>query len=75
VIAGYSLGRFFIELIRTDEANRILGLRVNTWVSALIIVLGIVVYTRSGRAPASDDDATLSVEGPVTETTPSRDAE
>ncbi|MEI2825695.1 MAG: prolipoprotein diacylglyceryl transferase family protein [Dermatophilaceae bacterium] len=33
-IAGYPLGRFFIELMRTDEANRILGLRVNTWVSA-----------------------------------------
>lgn len=39
VVVGYPLGRFFIELIRTDDANRILGLRVNTWVSLLVLAL------------------------------------
>jgi prolipoprotein diacylglyceryl transferase len=52
VIGGYSLGRFFIELIRTDEANRILGLRVNTWMSAFIIAVSLVMYMRCGRRNA-----------------------
>ena len=52
VIGGYSLGRFFIELIRTDEANRILGLRVNTWMSAVVIAVSLVMYVRCGRRNA-----------------------
>ncbi len=75
VIAGYSLGRFFIELMRTDEANRILGLRVNTWVSALILVLGIVVYQRAGRSPAPDGGEDRTASGPLTETSSSRNTE
>ena len=53
VVIGYPLGRFFIELMRTDEANRILGQRVNTWVSLLVLVAGLIVYRRAGRAPAT----------------------
>lgn len=34
-MASYSLGRLFIEAIRIDEANKILGLRLNIWVSAI----------------------------------------
>ena len=45
VIGGYSLGRFFIELMRTDDANRILGLRVNTWMSAFIILVSVVTVS------------------------------
>lgn len=48
VVVGYPLGRFVIELMRTDDANRILGLRVNTWVSALVILLGLWLYRRAG---------------------------
>lgn len=52
VIGGYSLGRFFIELMRTDDANRILGLRVNTWMSAFIILVSVVMFLRCGRRDA-----------------------
>ena len=38
------LGRFFIELMRTDDANRILGLRVNTWMSAFIILVLSLIH-------------------------------
>ncbi len=55
VVVGYPLGRFVIELIRTDDANRILGLRVNTWVSGLVIVLGWWLYRRCGQAPAATE--------------------
>ncbi len=57
-IALYSFGRFWIELIRVDPANHILGLRVNTWVSGLACVAGLVWFwlsqrrQRPGRAAA-----------------------
>ncbi|PID97043.1 MAG: prolipoprotein diacylglyceryl transferase [Actinomycetales bacterium] len=49
VPAGYALGRLPIELIRTDEANHILGMRVNVWVSIFVFLLGIWLYRRAGR--------------------------
>ena len=48
-IALYSFGRFWIELIRVDPANHILGLRVNTWVSGLACVAGLVWFWLSQR--------------------------
>jgi prolipoprotein diacylglyceryl transferase len=48
-IALYSFGRFWIELVRVDAANHILGLRVNTWVSALVCIAGVVWFFLSQR--------------------------
>jgi prolipoprotein diacylglyceryl transferase len=48
-IALYSFGRFWIELVRVDPANHILGLRVNTWVSGLVCAAGLVWFWRSQR--------------------------
>jgi prolipoprotein diacylglyceryl transferase len=48
-IALYSFGRFWIELIRVDPANHILGLRVNTWVSGLVCIAGLVWFWLSQR--------------------------
>lgn len=42
-VAGYTAGRFWIEFMRTDEANHILGLRVNVWTSMLVFA-GAMVY-------------------------------
>ncbi|SDZ09627.1 prolipoprotein diacylglyceryl transferase [Amycolatopsis xylanica] len=42
-VAGYTAGRFWIENMRSDAANHILGLRVNVWVS-LLVFAGAVVY-------------------------------
>lgn len=44
--ASYSFGRLFIEAIRIDEANRILGLRLNIWVSAVIFVGASTLFLR-----------------------------
>jgi prolipoprotein diacylglyceryl transferase len=38
-VAGYTLARFFIERVRIDTANKILGLRVNEWVSGIIFLI------------------------------------
>ena len=45
----------------TDAANRILGLRVNVWVSVLVLALGAALYVHFGRrAPADDDPPELA---------------
>jgi len=48
-VAGYPLGRVFIELMRTDDANLILGQRVNVWVSVLVFLLGVLLFFWFGR--------------------------
>jgi len=48
-IALYSFGRFWIELVRVDPANHILGQRVNTWVSGLVCLAGLVWFWLSQR--------------------------
>jgi prolipoprotein diacylglyceryl transferase len=37
-ILGYTLGRVWIESLRIDEANLILGLRLNIWVSLIVLL-------------------------------------
>lgn len=70
-LMGYTAGRLWIELMRSDPANLILGQRVNTWVSILIFLLGVYVFWRASRhrnwapakAPARErvvDNATRS---------------
>jgi prolipoprotein diacylglyceryl transferase len=38
-VGGYALGRLWVESLRIDHANRILGLRVNIWVSVVTIAV------------------------------------
>jgi len=53
-VAGYCAGRFWIELMRSDHATHILGIRVNSFTSALVFV-GAVAYfvlaTKGREAP------------------------
>jgi prolipoprotein diacylglyceryl transferase len=49
-VAGYTLGRFFIELMRTDPATHVFGLRINVLVAA-IVFLGAVTYLVVVRKP------------------------
>ncbi len=42
-VAGYTAGRFWIELMRTDPATEVFGLRINVITSA-VVFLGAVVY-------------------------------
>ncbi|GIJ31833.1 prolipoprotein diacylglyceryl transferase [Micromonospora sediminimaris] len=49
-VMGYTAGRFWIEMMRTDEANTILGVRVNVWTAALVF-LGALIYFLRVRGP------------------------
>lgn len=55
-VASYTLGRFFIELMRTDEATLILGLRVNTWVSAILFIVAIIMFLRTSRGRETPEE-------------------
>ncbi|WP_104112127.1 prolipoprotein diacylglyceryl transferase [Arthrobacter sp. N199823] len=49
----YTSGRFVFELLRSDYANTILGLRVNTWVSGLLLLAGVVAFLTLRRKKRS----------------------
>ena len=54
-VAGYTAGRFWIELMRTDEATLIFGTRVNVFVSVLVF-LGAVAYFVIARSRGERED-------------------
>ena len=43
-VAGYGVGRFWVEGLRIDPANEIAGLRLNQWM-AILAIIGGVAYT------------------------------
>jgi prolipoprotein diacylglyceryl transferase len=45
----YTAGRGVIEMLRTDEANHILGLRLNVWTSVLVFLGALYGFWRAGR--------------------------
>ncbi|HEY8300522.1 MAG TPA: prolipoprotein diacylglyceryl transferase family protein, partial [Jatrophihabitans sp.] len=47
-VMGYTLGRVWIEALRTDHANHILGLRLNIWTSIIVFLLALVWFLRHG---------------------------
>src|SRR5581483_4421680 len=51
-VAWYCFGRFFEELLRIDPAHHIAGLRLNAWVSLIVLVAAVVYFVlhqRGGR--------------------------
>ncbi|MER6177829.1 prolipoprotein diacylglyceryl transferase [Streptosporangium sp. NPDC001681] len=42
-VAGYTVGRFWIEGLRVDSAHHILGLRLNQWTS-IVLFIGAMAY-------------------------------
>ncbi|RZK95488.1 MAG: prolipoprotein diacylglyceryl transferase [Rhodococcus sp. (in: high G+C Gram-positive bacteria)] len=55
-VAGYCAGRFWIELMRSDHASLIAGVRVNSFTSALVFVAALVYFfaATKGREDPAD---------------------
>ncbi|MEV6138870.1 prolipoprotein diacylglyceryl transferase [Nocardia sp. NPDC051990] len=53
-VAGYCLGRFFVELLRDDEATKIAGIRINSFTSAIVFLAAVAyfVFATKGRETA-----------------------
>jgi prolipoprotein diacylglyceryl transferase len=57
-IGGYAVGRFLVESLRSDPANKILGLRVNIWTS-IVTFAGVLIFLAIAglrRRPGDSDD-------------------
>ena len=55
---GYTAGRAWIEALRTDHANHILGLRLNDWTALIVFLLGLAWFVRHGwPAPSGNPQA------------------
>lgn len=59
-VAAYTVGRFWIEYLRIDEAQMFLGLRLNNWTS-VVVFLGAVTYLviSARRQPGVEDVSRL----------------
>ncbi|HEX2046779.1 MAG TPA: prolipoprotein diacylglyceryl transferase [Acidimicrobiales bacterium] len=66
-VAGYAAGRLWVEALRIDPATELLGLRVNIWVSAVVLVSALAVIAfrrRSGARGVELSDADAGGAGP-----------
>lgn len=52
-VAGYSFGRFWIEQLRIDDSNLIMGLRLNSWTAALLFSISIFYAWQINRTLTS----------------------
>lgn len=56
-IMGYGVGRFWVESIRVDPATEIAGIRVNHWVSAVAVLIGLAWFVWAGRRADQFDES------------------
>jgi hypothetical protein len=49
-VMAYTVGRFWVEYLRVDNANHFLGMRLNNW-TAIVVFLGALAYFLRVRGP------------------------
>jgi len=60
-VMGYTFGRFWLEHLRIDDANLVLGFRVNAWVSAAAFLAGALWFRWLGRHSSVDEGKYQSI--------------
>jgi prolipoprotein diacylglyceryl transferase len=73
-VAGYTAGRTWIELMRVDQANHIVGVRVNVWVSILVFIGAVAYFVYAKRLGEREDLAALHAKDDDTTTTAGAEA-
>jgi prolipoprotein diacylglyceryl transferase len=68
-VIAYTVGRFWIEMLRTDPANHFFGVRLNVFTAAVVFVLAVIyfVVVRGPRAYVVPEDAPEVEPEPVPE--------
>jgi prolipoprotein diacylglyceryl transferase len=56
-VAGYCLGRFFIELMRDDHATLIFGVRINVFTAAIVFACAVAYFL---LAPKGREESVLT---------------
>jgi prolipoprotein diacylglyceryl transferase len=67
-LATYTFGRFFLENLRVDPANEIAGVRLNSWVSALVCIVSVAWFVWLGRHGSEYGPGTVPADRRVTAT-------
>ncbi|MBO4275777.1 prolipoprotein diacylglyceryl transferase family protein, partial [Microbispora triticiradicis] len=62
-VAGYTLGRFWIEGLRVDPAHEILGLRLNQWTSIVIFLCAVAYLVLSRNRTGEEPVGVLAGDG------------
>ncbi len=64
----YTLGRVWIEYLRIDDAETVLGVRLNVWTSVLVFLLAMAIFVRIGRRTrGQEEEIWLPGHGPAEE--------
>ncbi|CAM5570612.1 prolipoprotein diacylglyceryl transferase [Streptomyces abikoensis] len=72
-VASYTVGRFWFEYLRVDDAHHVLGLRLNGWTSIVVFVAAVAYMIISAKRvpgrervvePAVDGDASMDDASP-----------
>lgn len=59
-VAAYTVGRFWTEWLRIDEAHVILGLRLNDWVAIAVFLAAVAYFVIVGKKrPGREDPASI----------------
>ena len=58
-VGGYAFGRFWIEMMRSDQATHVFGVRINVWVMSLVFIGAVVYYILAGRRGPREDPTTF----------------
>jgi prolipoprotein diacylglyceryl transferase len=79
-VMGYTIGRLWIEALRSDHANRILGLRLNIWTCVIVFAGALVYFLRHDGFQAQREEtpylrAPTGAPDPETDTGPEADVE
>ncbi|MEU8546884.1 prolipoprotein diacylglyceryl transferase [Streptomyces roseoverticillatus] len=63
-VASYTVGRFWFEYLRVDDAHHVLGLRLNGWTS-IVVFVGAVIYmvVSAKRVPGRETVVEPPLEG------------
>ena len=55
-VAGYTIGRAWIENLRIDTADHVLGLRLNVWTSLIVFAAAVAFFIHSARTKPGQED-------------------
>jgi prolipoprotein diacylglyceryl transferase len=77
-VGGYAFGRFFIELMRSDPATMVFGIRINV-LTMTVLFVGAVIYfllaaRRGPREDAADFPGTVDLVDPAESVDPAEES-